>query len=205
MQMQRILIVDDHPTFADTLQHWLKTQDSNLEPIVANTMVQALELLADDPEFDLVLLDYDMQPTNGLDGMKAIQSRNPNQNVAFLSGITEPVLVQRCLQLGARGWLPKAMESQALLQAIRLILAGERFVPMDQMEEIAALNESPLLANLTHKEREIARLLAEGAGDKEIAEKLDMEPKTASNHVRTILKKTNIENRTKFAISFQNK
>jgi DNA-binding NarL/FixJ family response regulator len=203
--MQRLLIVDDHPTVADTLQHWLKTQDSNLDPVVANSMVQALELLADDDAFDLVLLDYDMQPTNGLDGMRAINERHPNLAVAFLSGVDEPTLVQKSLQLGALGWLPKAMESQALLQAIRLILTGERFVPIEQMEEIAALNANPLLSKLTDKEREIAFMIAEGAGDKEIAHELHMEPKTASNHVRTILKKTGMANRIKFAISFKNK
>jgi len=203
--MQRILIVDDHPTVADTLQHWLKTQDVNLDPIVANSMVHAMSLLAEDSEFELVLLDYDMQPTNGLDGMRAIRESHPQIPIAFLSGINDPTLVQKSLQLGALGWLPKTMETQALLQAVRLILAGERFVPIDHMEEIAALNSNPLLTKLTDREREIAHLLAEGASDKEIALELQMEPKTVSNHVRTILKKTDMGNRTKFAISFQNK
>ncbi|MEP0942013.1 MAG: response regulator transcription factor [Rhizobiaceae bacterium] len=203
--MQRILIVDDHPTVADTLQHWLKTQDEGIEPTVVNSMVEALKLLMAEPSFDLILLDYDMQPTNGLEGMKAILKTHPDQKIAFLSGITEPDILQNALNMGAMGWMPKAMESQALLQAIRLILAGERFVPISQMEDIAALNENPLLAKLTNKERAVAQLLADGDGDKEIALRLDMEPKTASNHVRTILKKTGYENRVKFAIAFQNK
>lgn len=203
--MQRIIIVDDHPTVADTLQYWLKSQDNNLDPVVAHSVVQALELLAHDSNFDLILLDYDMQPTNGLEGMKAIQKLYPNIDIAIFSGGTEVEVIDRCLQLGSRGWLPKAMESKPLLQAVKLILAGERFVPFDQMKEIAALNENPILSKLTSKEREIARILAEGVGDKEIARKLEMEPKTVSNHVRTILKKTNAENRTKFAISFHRK
>ncbi|MEP1206119.1 MAG: response regulator transcription factor [Rhizobiaceae bacterium] len=203
--MQRILIVDDHPTVADSLQHWLKSQDDTIEPIVANSMVEAVELLAEGQKFELILLDYDMQPVNGLDGMKAILKDHPDQRIAFLSGIVEPGIVQSTLQRGAMGWLPKAMDSQALLQAIRLILTGERFVPISQMEEIAALNENPLLAKLSPKERDVARLLAEGQGDKEIARSLGLEPKTVSNHVRTILKKSDQENRTKFAISFQNK
>jgi DNA-binding NarL/FixJ family response regulator len=151
--------------------------------------------------FDLILLDYEMPRTNGLQGLKMIRQQYPRQIVGMLSGRTDPQLVKTAIDSGAIGWLPKSMSEEPLLHALRMMAAGGQFAPTEVLQELKQYEDR--WGNLTPTENQVARLVADGHSDKEIAAQLGMAPKTVGNHVRATLKKAGVENRTKFAVMFQ--
>ena len=97
------------------------------------------------------------------------------------------------------------MEAEPLLHALKLMLAGEQFFPADHLKQLIRTHTHPLIVDFSQREQEVALLLAEGMTDKEIASQLNLETSTITSHVRTILKRTNSANRTKFAIAMQKK
>jgi DNA-binding NarL/FixJ family response regulator len=142
-----------------------------------------------------------MPRTNGLQGLAKIQQQYPQQTVGMLSGRTDPQLVKAAIDGGAIGWLPKSMSEEPLLHALRMMAAGGQFIPSEVLEELKQFEDR--WGNLTATETLVAKLVADGLGDKEIAGQLDLAPNTVRNHVRAILTKAGVENRTKFAVMYQ--
>lgn len=176
------------------MQFLLASLDATIDAQVEGALSNALDRLAGE-NFDLVLLDYAMPDTSGIEAMKQVHALHPQLPVAFLSGLDDPRLVAGALDMGAAGWLSKAMGGQAIVHALHLLLAGERFVPANLL-----LREAPF--PLTPREQDVAALLAQGLADKQIAEALDLQLGTVKVHVKNILRKSGTENRTKFALLY---
>lgn len=198
--MKSLLIADDHLMFGNAMAYMLSQLDPDVRVEAVGSVDQALEQLANAGPFDLVLLDYDMPRTNGLQGLELIQQQYPIQTVAMLSGRTDAHLVKSAIDSGAIGWLPKAMSEGPLLHALRMMAAGGQFIPKEVLAELKQLEDR--WGSLTQTETHVANLVAEGLTDKEIAAQMAMSPKTAENHVRAVLKKAGVANRTKFAVMF---
>lgn len=198
--MKRLLIADDHLMIGSAMVYLLKQLDPAIDAMSVGSAKAALKTLAEGELFDLVLLDYDMPGTNGIKGMAKVHAAYPNQVVGILSGQTDPQLVKRAIAAGAVGWLPKSMSDEPLLHALRMMAAGGEFVPTDVLEELKSTDDRWEL--FSGAEQRVAKQLAKGLSDKEIALSLDLEPKTVRNHVRNILRKAGAESRTKFALAF---
>jgi len=179
----------------------LKQLDPEVEAHAVGSAGDALNAVGRDGPFDLVLLDFDMPGTNGVRGMQMIHEKHPEQTVGMISGRTEPHLIKEAMEAGAVGWLPKAMSDRPLLHALRMMAAGGQFVPTEVLEELNGADDR--WAIFSEAEQRVAKLLVEALSDKEIARELALEPKTVRNHVRAILRKAKVENRTKFALAFQ--
>lgn len=201
--MKSLLIADDHIMFGNAMAYMLSQLDPGVRVVTVGSVDQTLEQLAKDDLFDLVLLDYDMPRTNGLQGLALIQKQFPDQTVGMLSGRTDAHLVKSAIDGGAIGWLPKAMSEEPLLHALRMMTAGGQFIPKEVLAELKQLEDR--WGSLTQTETQVANLVAEGLTDKEIAARMELSPKTVENHVRAILRKANVANRTKFALAFQSK
>ena len=203
--MQNILLVDDHASVATAFGYLVGQLDAGIQTQTAGTFAEAQKLLDKEILFDLILLDHAMQPVDGLSALKQLKASHPLQPIAFFSGVAEPEIIHQAMQAGAIGWIPKSMEAEPLLHALKLMLAGEQFFPADHLKQLIRTDTHPLIADFTAREQEVALLLAEGMTDKEIASQLNLETSTITSHVRTILKRTNSANRTKFAIAMQKK
>mgnify|MGYP000430451593 FL=1 len=198
--MKRLLIADDHLMIGSALVYLLKQLDSSIDAMSVGSAKAALQTLSEGAPFDLVLLDYDMPGTNGIKGMAMIHKDHPEQTVGIISGRTEPQLVKAAIAAGAVGWLPKSMSDEPLLHALRMMAAGGQFVPTDVLAELRSTDDRWDL--FSEAEQRVAKHLAQGLSDKEIALGLELEPKTVRNHVRNILRKAGAESRTKFALAF---
>src|SRR4030095_10401093 len=169
----RILLADDHDLIRDTIEEFLKRLDQDLHVLHAATLPQALDLIRKADALDLVLLDLKMPGMNGLAGMKSVQAARAGVPIVILSGETNPDIIRNALQAGAAGFLPKTMRGTAMLSALRLILAGERYVPdilvggqPAPSEEVAG--SGPAATSLTPREREVMGLLVQRLSNKEM-------------------------------------
>ena len=193
---RNLLIVDDHLLFADAVKFLLESSGADIEVRVFSSLAGVMDFLSTDAPVDLLLLDYSMPGSNGIEAMEMAAARRPGLPIAFLSGLDDPQVAGEVLQRGAVGWLPKSMPGEALISALNLVLAGERFVPADLLLRQQA---SPL----TPREQDVAALLARGLSDKEIAEQLSLQVGTVKVHVKSLLRKFDASNRTQFALRYR--
>ena len=200
--MKTLLIADDHLMFGNALAYMLSQMDPDVSVTAVASFAKVMAHLDAGETFDLILLDYEMPRVNGLQGLEMIQQQYPDQTVGMLSGRTDPQLVKSAIDGGATGWLPKTISEEPLLHALRMMATGGQFIPKEVLEELQQYEDR--WGDLTPTETQVAQLVADGLSDKEIAARLDLAPNTVRNHVRAILTKAGVENRTKFAVMFKN-
>jgi DNA-binding NarL/FixJ family response regulator len=197
----RILLADDHDLIRDTVEEFLKRLTDDLQVLHAATLPQALDVLRKTGDLDLILLDLRMPGMNGLAGLKVLRAESGHAPIVILSAETDPETIRSALQAGAAGFVPKTTRGTTMLNALRLVLAGERYVPdillaepAPQGDTVAESNQ--VLARLTRREREVMRLLVDGLPNKEIGRRLKIEVVTVALHLRSIYRKLGVTSRT---------
>lgn len=209
----RLLLADDHILVRDVLKTYLERQEPEADIQVASTLDDALAIAAPDQPLDVIILDLKMPGMNGVEGLVRMRQHRPDVPVVIMSGSERAEDVREVMAAGARGFFPKTLTGPALLSAIRLVLAGERFVPASVLEppsEPAAAPVSSLALEvagdavpLTRRELEVLRYLEKGWSNKQIARELDVHEATIKLHVRGICRKLGAKNRTQAAMKAQ--
>jgi two-component system invasion response regulator UvrY len=177
----KILLVDDHEIVRSGLRHLL-TSALNAEISEAATGRDALlKLRRDRP--DIVLLDLNLPDLGGLELPRRMLLEDGTARILVLSMHAEPFYAARAMALGAYGYLSKNASAEELVTAVRRVAEGRRYIENEIAREIA-LNEvsrDPDSRNLTERDMEIMRLLAEGLSLTEIADSLGVAYKTVAN------------------------
>ena len=139
---------------------------------------------------DLVLIDISLKSGNGIDLVKQIKSRHPSVKMLVVSGFNESLYAERALRAGALGYLHKQESSEKLLDAVRTVLSGKRFISAAMSERLlnqaigaAAAAGSPI-ERLSNRELEVFRLIGEGLSTGAIAERLFISPHTDRKSTR---------------------
>jgi len=125
----RILLADDHHLVREAIATYLTRAAPDIACVEASDFPQVRERLAKDSGFDLVILDYRMPGMNWLSGLDEVKRLLPETPVAIMSGMMDPAEAERALERGAAGVIMKSLRGTALLTALRLIAAGETYVP----------------------------------------------------------------------------
>ncbi len=196
---KKILVVDDHPSVRDGLSLRIALH-SNLEVCgEADSEDEAYELVKQFAP-DLVLIDISLKNGNGIELIKRIRSYNPAIKMLVISGFQESLYAERACRAGAMGFLNKQESSVKLIEAIRTVLAGERFLStaitrrlINQSLGVRDKTKSPF-ENLTNRELEIFRMIGEGLSSGAIAERLLLSPHTIDTHRENIKRKLDISN-----------
>lgn len=191
----RILLADDHDLVRETIAMFLKSAGIG-EVVTVESVDEAVEAARMSGSFDLVLLDYQMPGMDGLAGLARMKDANDGRPVAILSGTASPTIANEAINAGAAGFAPKTMGAKSIVSAINLMSGGEIFVPFDFMQQ----SEARTVANLTERETEVLRGLAEGRSNKEIARDLELQEVTIKLHVKTLCRKLGARNRTQAAM-----
>jgi two-component system invasion response regulator UvrY len=188
----KVLLVDDHSVVRSGLRALL-TSVTDIEALEAPNGRDALVRLRQDQP-DLVLLDLNLPGIGGLELLRRMLAENSAVRVVVLSMHTEPLYVARAMQLGAHGYLSKHTSAEELLTAVRLVAAGGRHIENNIAQELALRAVSPGrdLNDLSERDLEIMRLLAEGLGLTEIADALGIGYKTVANACSAIKTKLGV-------------
>jgi two-component system, NarL family, nitrate/nitrite response regulator NarL len=194
----RILIADDHDLLRDALASFIQRVIPGSSVTGAGSVDAALRSLTVSAAIDLVLLDLRMPGMNGLDGLTRLRQAFPQVKIALMSGEAGPDDVRGALGRGAVGFLPKTLPGDALVDAIRRIIAGEVYLPDGAV--LAADPVAPAGGGFTKREREVLDFLLKGLSNKEIARFLDLEEVTVKLHVRGLCRKLDARNRTQAAM-----
>lgn len=196
----RVLIADDHDLLRDVLRSYLGAE-GGFDVALACDVASALDALATDGPFDVVLLDFSMPGMNGFAGLEAVIAAAGGRPVALMSGTAPPGAADRALELGAAGFLPKTLPAKSVLNAIRFMAAGERYVPLELLRGGGgAAGQGAFGDALTPRERQVLTGLCRGRSNKEIARELDLREPTIKLHVKLVCRKLQARNRTHAAM-----
>lgn len=207
----RILLVDDHTLFRSGMRLLLQRQPDFEIVAEAGDGVEGLKR-AKELSPDVVLLDLNMPGLSGLETLQLLTQDLPSCAVIILTVSEEADELGQALRDGARGYLLKNIDAEALTAAIRRAAAGEPVIAESMTAKLVAQfrGQASLAAQapagqaerhrLTARERQIVQCLARGASNKVIARELDVSESTVKIHVQNVLKKLNLTSRVQVAV-----
>ncbi|MEE4331574.1 MAG: response regulator [Wenzhouxiangella sp.] len=193
--MTSILIVDDHDLVRTGLRNIL-AQEPGLKVVGEAATGEEAIRLAREHEPDLILMDVELPGLSGLECTKRIVKTHPGIRVVVLTAHSEPPLPARLLDVGASGYLTKACGARELVNAVRAVARGERYIGAEIAQQLAlsllpGTPQSPF-HELTARELEVALMLTQGMNPKSIAEVINVSPKTVSSHKYNVYAKTGV-------------
>ncbi|HTH15039.1 MAG TPA: response regulator transcription factor [Magnetospirillum sp.] len=204
----KILVADDHKLVRDGLKPFLQELAPDVNILDAANIDEALAASAANNDIGLVLLDLMMPGMDGLKGLEALRAKCPDTPVVIVSGFSSRDHVVAAVQAGAAGFIPKTVSGTAMVNALRLVLSGEKYLPSstffddpsNQMTMPMAAPAKPAgvpppFDKLSRREAEILALLVEGRTNKEIAICLDLQEITIKVHLRNVYRKIGAANR----------
>jgi DNA-binding NarL/FixJ family response regulator len=188
----RIVCVDDHPIVRDGLASIFGLQP-DLELIgAAESGAQALNL-ARQLHPDVILVDLRLPDMSGHELTRQILAHSPQARIIVLTSFEGDADIERALSAGARGYVVKGIVREELLGAIRAVHAGKKYIPGQLAEKIA---EHLGLEKLSEREMQVLHEVAKGKRNKEIAAELSIAEDTVKMHVKNILEKLQVSDRT---------
>ncbi len=193
----RVLIADDHAIVRQGLRQILSDTEDMVVAGEAANGVEALQRVREG-QWGVVLLDVSMPDRNGIDALKMIKKEFPRLPVLVLSMYPEDQYAIRALKAGASGYLTKQSAPVQLVQAIRTVAAGRKYVSASLAEELANAiqddSEKPLHERLSDREYQTLCMIASGKTLSQIAQELNLSVKTVSVYRARLLEKMKMKN-----------
>lgn len=198
----RIVFADDHRLVREALAPFIQRLAPTVRLDEASTVDEAISLLENNTQCDLILLDLNMPGMDGFEGFNRLQHVAPDTPIAVLSGSIDPSDVSQALAHGAAGYIPKTTAGTTLVNALQIILAGEVYVPPALMTAQANRGSGTggtretRTVPLADRQMDVLKALAEGLTNKEIARRLGIAEITVKVHLQSIYRKLGVSNRT---------
>jgi DNA-binding NarL/FixJ family response regulator len=201
MEQLRVLVADDHPIFRDGLR-MLLTSIPEFEVVGEAASGAAVVELAASLQPDVIVMDLHMPELNGIEATRRVVEASPHVGVLVLTMYEDDDSVFAAMRAGAKGYLLKGDDQAEIVRAIQAVGSGEAIFGPAIAERIiqyfsASRGAGPALAfpELTDREREVLRLIAQGHSNQAIAQRLVLSPKTVRNHVSNIFAKLQVADR----------
>ena len=202
----RVLIADDHQVVRQGLRTFLELHDDIQVVGEAGDGLVAVEM-AQQLHPDVILMDLVMPRLDGISATRQVKSSAVDIKVIALTSFTEDDKIFPAIQAGASSYLLKDISPDNLVEAIRAAYHGEaRLHPeiarrlMQQVSQQTSLPRKSQVDDITEREREVVRLVAQGRSNHDIAQELVISEKTVKTHISNILSKLNLQDRTQLAI-----
>lgn len=197
----RVLVADDHPLMRTALLQTIAQALGEAEVAEAARFEQIGPLLEGPEQTDLIILDLHMPGMSGFIGLMMLRSDHPAIPVLVVSASEDHGTIQRAIDCGASGFVPKSAPNTEIGEAIRAVLDGDIWMPT--VEEVAAPGDpepDQRIASMTPKELRVLAGIAAGKLNKQIAYEMAISEKTVKAHVTTILRKLGVLTRTQAAV-----
>ena len=203
--MLEILVADDHKLLREGLKPFLHELGSDVAIFEAANYSETLNAAAAARDLRLILLDLSMPGMNGMRGVEALHGEHPDVPLVILSGDSRRETVLGAVQAGASGFISKTVSGAAMVNALRLVLSGETYLPSSAIaeEDCGSGAEggngngrapSPL-DGLSPRDREILALVVEGLTNKEIGRRIGLQEVTIKAHLRSLYRRIGAANR----------
>ena len=211
-----ILIADDHSLVRDGLRFALTELPVQAEVIEASNAADVRQAIIDHPAINLVILDLHMPGANDLELLKSICNTYPDIPVVVLSAHEDQRTMQRAIEHGAAGFIPKSGANSVLLSALQLVLSGGVYIPSailtgtspqdagappDIGSNGGQANRAVAHGAFTGRQLDVLELLAAGHSNKVIARELGVSEHTVKIHLTAIFRTLGVHNRTEAAIA----
>ena len=199
----RILIIDDHRLFADGLSLILSKQEQSPKVSTETNPQRALQDCEKLSKYHLILVDLQMPRMNGYAFLQSLAERNINTPTIIVSSTENRSDIEKSLQLGAKGFIPKHSPTHEMLSGIQSVLNGKLYVPEHLVGTInwpTKNSQFPDSDNheikLSPRQLEVLKLMHAGHSNTEIATILDLSESTVKGHISSLFKTFNVKNRT---------
>ncbi len=207
MNKIRVMIADDHAMVRQGLKTILELEEDICVVSQASNGEEAVAM-AKKVGPDIILMDINMPVLNGLQAIKMLKQEPENYKIIVLTLHQDREYLFKTLQLGCEGYVLKDAESSVLIEAIRNVYRDQTYIQPNMTGELVKEfnrvtlyeQDKSIVNNLTNREVEVLKLIAEGMINKEIAKNLYISEKTVKNHISNIFKKLDVNDRTQAAI-----
>ena len=201
LQAETVIVADDHPLFRTAIKEALQASQGETTFLEANSFESLQELVSKNQDVDLVLLDLHMPGVSGFAGLVYLCKRYPSVPVVIISANEDPMVIQRALDHGAAGFIPKSSNIKTITSAIGDILMGEIWAPVSKQSNLPGSNVSELelaerMSQLTPQQFRVLMSVSQGLLNKQIAFDMGISEATVKAHVTAIMNKLGVTNRT---------
>ena len=213
----KIALIDDHKLFREGVKRILSYEPS-FDVVAEADDGREVQAIVDEHKPEVVLMDINMPEVNGIEATKSLLENNSDIKVIILSIHDDESYVTHALQTGAQGYLLKEMDTESLMEAIRIVYDGgsylhpkvthnlvkeyRKLAANDQSNsDVSTLEYRKPLHLLTKRECQVLQLLSEGQSNRKVAETLVISEKTVKNHVSHILQKMDVDDRTQAVVT----
>jgi len=207
MTQLTLVIADDHPLFRAALKEAVGRHLPDAAIIEASSLDTLQRAIVDHSDVDLILLDLRMPGARGFSSLLYLRAEHPTIPVIVVSASESPSVVQRALDFGASGFIPKSARIEAIGEVLRTVLGGGVAAPRAPnglaRVDLQDRESARRLSTLTPQQLKVLVLLADGQSNKYIAGNLAITEATVKAHITGILRKLGIERRTQAAILAQ--
>ena len=193
----RVLVVDDHPIMRYGVAAIIQARNDMTVVAQSGTAKEAVQLFRQHAP-DITLMDLRLPDASGVEAIRSIRRFSPEARCIVLTTYEGDEDIHEALEAGARGYLIKGMPHEALIDALRKVNAGGRFIPAPVARALAA---RPPDCKLSSREREVLSLLVRGRSNREIANELSIKEATVKSHVSVILMRLDVIDRTQAVIT----
>ncbi len=202
----RFLVADDHELIREGLSAQLRTINPDAQVVSAASLDEMWDEVEREGAVDLLLLDLGMPGGDGMSALARLCNRYPEMPVAVVSASEDRATIEKAIDHGAAGYIPKSMAMNVMVNAIRLILSGGVYLPETLLrgkgdaptkpDDASRGDERITPESLTQRQIDVLCLMCEGLSNKEIARRLGISPHTVKIHVAAVLKGLHADNRT---------
>ncbi|MEE6206888.1 MAG: response regulator transcription factor [Alphaproteobacteria bacterium] len=202
----KILIADDHALFRDGLAMRLEQIIPDAAISQASGYSQVIRNLRENPAFDLLVVDVEMQDMPWLEALKQIRNIAPTTKTIVISASEDSRTIRAILATGVRGYIPKRSEIKVFNNAVKLVIDGGTYVPPNLLDNNPINNLSGRNAGvkmLTNRQFQVLDLIAQGKSNKQIAYDMGVSESTVKLHINALLRSLHVNNRTQAVVTAQ--
>lgn len=203
----RLLVVDDHSLIREAVRHVMQALAESVTVLTASDCHEGFAIAERESDLEVLLLDFNLRGLSGVQAITAWRQRHPALPVVVLSSADDRATVLAAMAAGAAGFIPKASSNEVMLSALRLVLAGGKYLPV---EVLAPDGSAPVRAaeavsveglGLSPRQLEVLELIARGKPNKIICDELGLAERTVKAHVTEVLRALGVSSRTQAALA----